>query len=353
MALDPSNLSAREGLVWTYLKSGARERASAEADERLALSPDVAWRKQWINVVMALPARRVAALAAARALVRERPADAEVHVILGRVLSGQSDGFHDAAEAYQAALRLAPRDVAIRIELARVLVWSARYAEAIAEYRRVIAVAPDDVVQEELAGALVTGGRYAEAVAEYREVVARRPQDRELRRALGRALSSANHSAEAIKIFDDLVAENPADAEALRERAFIARWDGDFETARRLLRQAAAIRPGDPQIQGELESVTLRAAALTAARRDLTVPLLCALTRASPWSSARCAARCACERISESCCSPPSSSGPASAGSTSRNGSEGVETARASAMTRRPQCPLARSGTLDCHWAPW
>ena len=178
LAEDPRSLSAREGLVWAYVKSGAREKAAAEADERLALSPDVAWRKQWIAVVMGLPGRRAAALAAARALVRERPVDVEAHVILARVLSAREDGLRDAVDAYRDALRLSPADTTIRTRLAQTLVSSARYAEAIAEYRQVSAGAPDASVEEDLARALVSAGRYAEAVAAYRAVVARWPHDR-------------------------------------------------------------------------------------------------------------------------------------------------------------------------------
>ena len=132
-------------------------------------------------------------------------------------------------------------------------------------------------MEEDLARALVSAGRYAEAVTEYRAVVARWPHDRQLRRDLARALSSANRSAEAIPIFDTLIAEDPADVEALTERALIARWDGDFETARRLLRQAARAQRRDPEIPKEQQVVTPRADAPTAARRDITVLLVSAL----------------------------------------------------------------------------
>jgi Flp pilus assembly protein TadD len=277
LAGDPTSLSAREGLVRAYVESGAREKAAAEADARLALSPDVAWRKRWIDVVMGVPGRHAAALAAARALVREWPADVEARVILARVLSVRGDGFRDAVEAYRDALRLSPGDTAIRTQLAHALVLSALYAEAIVEYRQVIADAADTWVQEDLARALVSAGRYDEAVTEYRAVVVRRPQDRRLRLDLARALSSANNPAEAIRIFDALIAEDPADVEVLRERALIARWDGDFRTAHRLLRQAAAAEHGDPEIRKEPGEVTPRTAEPTAAPIDITVPLVSGL----------------------------------------------------------------------------
>ena len=277
LATDPTSLSAREGLVRAYVESGDREKAAAEADTRLALSPDVTWRKRWIDVVAGVPGRHAAALAAARALVRERPADVEARVILARVLSVRRDTSRDAVEVYREALRLSPGDTAIRTQLAHALVLSARYAEGIAEYRQVVTGAPDAAVREDLARALVSAGRYDEAVAEYRAVVIRRPHDRRLRQELARALSSANRPGEAIRIFDALVAEDPADAEVLRERALIARWDGDFETAHRLLRQAAAAQHSDPNIQREPAKVTPRTADPIAAPVDVTVPLVSGL----------------------------------------------------------------------------
>jgi Flp pilus assembly protein TadD len=159
----------------------------------------------------------------------------------------------------------------VAVERGRSLAASARYEEAIIEYRRVIALAPGWRVQEELARTLVLAGRYDEAVVEYREIVAQMPEDRELRRSLARALSSAERRSEAIPHLDVLIAGDPGDLDALTERALIARWQGDFGTARRLLRQARAAeaRNGDAE---ETEDPGPRAP-----RQDVTVPLLAGL----------------------------------------------------------------------------
>jgi tetratricopeptide (TPR) repeat protein len=138
-------------------------------------------------------------------------------------------------------------DVAARVEAAQALAKAARYAEAIDAYREVLARAPGSGVGEDLARTLVLAGRYDEAVTEYRALVQRSPDDFWLRRNLARALSAADRRAEAIPVLDALIAQYPHDTETLRERALIARREGDFATARRLFRAAlAAEHPGPP-----------------------------------------------------------------------------------------------------------
>lgn len=132
------------------------------------------------------------------------------------------------------------------------LVNQARYAEAIDAYRKLIAAAPDPaVLREKLARTLVLAGRYDEAVAEYGALVQRSPDDFWLRRNLTRALTAANRDGEAIPILDALIAQYPRDVDTLRERALIARRQGDFATARRLFRQALAAEQELPQTSAQ------------------------------------------------------------------------------------------------------
>jgi tetratricopeptide (TPR) repeat protein len=248
LTADPKSLAAHEGLVWTHLRQGNLENAGRTADERLTLAPqDERWRVKRIEVIHQVPGRRDEAIAAARALVDAHP---------------------DALEP--------------RLLLARILSWTkGRLAEAIAEYRKAIALAPQDLkAREELAQTLLWEGKYADAAAEYAGAVARAPGERGLRRGLGRTLSSAGRTSEAIRLFDELIREDPQDAEALFDRAQIARWGGDFETARRLMERTAAAGLENPQAAAELRDVA-RAARLRVASRDITLPLVVLLLTCS------------------------------------------------------------------------
>ncbi|MFQ5912216.1 MAG: tetratricopeptide repeat protein [Nitrospinota bacterium] len=211
LAEDPKHPGAHEGLVWTYLVLREPEKAAREADARLALAPeDATWLQKWIEVVHQVPARRDEAISASRALADERPRDLKARLLLARILTG-------------------------------------------------------------------TEGRLTEAIAEYRKAVAIAPTDRTARRELARTLSWVGKHAEAIRLFDALISEDPLDAEALSSMAQIARWNGDFERANRFLQRAVTAEPGNARLKAELDGVRSHAARLRAARGGATLPLVFAL----------------------------------------------------------------------------
>jgi tetratricopeptide (TPR) repeat protein len=242
---DPENLQAREGLVSVYEKLGEPDKAAREADVRLRLAPrDVAWRERWIWIVHEVPARREEAISAARAMADERPRELRARVVLAEVLS--------ATEG--------------------------RLAQAIAEYRKAVELAPaDPVVRTKLGETLVSADRIEEAVAEYRKIVTLNPGYRQGRRGLAQTLSLTGQTDEARVMFDRLIAEDPRDAEALCGRAEIARWDGDYETASRLMHNALAAAPECAELRAEEHDVFRRAAQMRAARRGPILPLVLGL----------------------------------------------------------------------------
>jgi len=211
IARDPANLDAGEGLTWTYVKQGKRDRAALAADARLALAPgDQRWRRRWIEIIHQVPARREEAITAAADLARQEPADLGAQLLLARLLS-----------------------------------W--------------------------------TPGHEEETVAAYRRAVAMDPADHDARLGLAQSLSFAGQLDEARDLFDALIAEDGRDAEALYGRSEIARWAGDYETANRLLRRAAAADPGDVRIRAALDAVESQARELGAARKGISRPLMGAL----------------------------------------------------------------------------
>jgi hypothetical protein len=79
-------------------------------------------------------------------------------------------------------------------------------------------------------------------------------------------------------MFDKLIAEDPHDVDALAGRAEIARWDGDYETASRLMHTTAkAAKPDSVEFGAEEHDVFRRAAQLRAARKGPILPLVLAV----------------------------------------------------------------------------
>src|SRR3979490_1746624 len=90
-----------------------------------------------------------------------------------------------AAEAYAAALTLAPERTDIRVQHANMLKDARRPAEAEAIYRQALAEAPaDSDIHLQLGHALKLQGRHNEAVAAYRQAAALRPDNAEALREL-------------------------------------------------------------------------------------------------------------------------------------------------------------------------
>jgi tetratricopeptide (TPR) repeat protein len=147
---EPSALPAKpqrgdlEALAWSYLKQGETERAAELADALLAEAPeDLAWQRSWTEIIYEAPGRRDEALAAARRLAAERPADADVRRLLARLLSW-SGGQDEAMAIYDALLAENPQDVEslkARADMAR---WDHDPLTAERLLKRAAAAAPGD-----------------------------------------------------------------------------------------------------------------------------------------------------------------------------------------------------------------
>lgn len=118
-------------------------------------------------------------------------------------LLGDRASYDRALELYRAVLGEAPDDVAVRQRLARVLSWSGRLDEAIAEYDRVLAApAPPPDARVERAEVLSWAGRLGLAEAEFRALLARDPSDARAARGLARTYHWSGRKADADRAFE-------------------------------------------------------------------------------------------------------------------------------------------------------
>jgi tetratricopeptide (TPR) repeat protein len=159
-------------------------------------------------------------LAAALVLVAlaARAGEPDPRVAEADALLADAHGFARAVELYRAALADAPGDRLVRQRLARVLAWSERYDESIAEYDRLLAEAQpsDGSLELERAEVLSWAGRSAEAVAGFESVLARDPPSARAARGLARAYRWSGRSAAADRAYERALALEE-DAEARRE----------------------------------------------------------------------------------------------------------------------------------------
>jgi Tfp pilus assembly protein PilF len=117
--------------------------------------------------------------------------------------------------------------------------------EAVASYRRAVAVAPEDEsARRRLALALVRADRAREAV-EYLEALRERSADPEVLLGLARSRRCLGQADAARRLLDAVLATEPRNAEALSERGKLAVQTGHAAEAEEPLRRALALAPFD------------------------------------------------------------------------------------------------------------
>ena len=112
------------------------------------------------------------------ASLKLNPNNAQAHSNLGRVLALQGHNA-EAEPEFQAAVRIKPKDSEIRRSYASVLAEQGRKAEAEKQLRELLQLKPDLEARSQLASLLYQTAKFGEAVAEYRQLVAARPNQPE------------------------------------------------------------------------------------------------------------------------------------------------------------------------------
>lgn len=186
---------------------------------------------------------------------------AELHLRLGDLPS--------ARRGFESALALSPADPALRLNLARILAWSDRPADALALLDAVNPETPE--VLRARAFALGKLGRHAESIALYSNLVANTPApSAELLADAGDAQLAASRLPGSLALYERALAADPAFTRAQRSRALVLAWLGRDSEARPLLAAFLAAHPADAEIAATLNQVRARiegpAAALAEAR---------------------------------------------------------------------------------------
>lgn len=281
LALRPADEAARLAMAsaLSWMKEPARHAKALELfDAHLATHPaDTAVLRRRAQT-RAAAGRVEDALADWRALLARTPKDRVARLALAGLLASVKDAgrLAEALALYDDALREKPRDVATRLQRARVRSWAGRLAEAAEDYRAVLVRLPARgaidaaAVRLELARALswskeptlleealgrhhellrarpgdldtllqrarIHGwlGRVAESVADFERYLAARPGP-EVRLELARVLQSSKDRPallRALALYDERLRLRPTDPDALLARARVRGWAGELEGA--------------------------------------------------------------------------------------------------------------------------
>lgn len=183
-----------------------------------------------------------------RDLVSRSPRSAAGHFRLGVVL-GIRDRHAEAAAQFRKALALSPDDPSILRALAVACRRAGDLAGAEDAARRWLRLRPDDVDATAMTAALLRDrGKGGEAVALYRSFVSRRPSDSAALADLAELLDESGKGAEALEFARRAVAAGPSDATANDRLGWILLRRGDKAAALPHLEKAARLAPGEPAV---------------------------------------------------------------------------------------------------------
>ena len=274
-ALEPLLGPVRETRGRIALLQGKPVEAAAEFRRAIEAQPLAV--ESWLGLALALDrqGRGDEAVRTYRRAIEIQPGWWSTHSHLGVSLLMRGD-LTGALESLRTAARLSPDNTRAIDNLGVVYQQLGRYDEAIAEYRRSIALRPTASALSNLGTCLFFLGRYGEAAEAYERATSLQSRDGVLWMNLGDALrwkggsgeAAAHAYGRAIALLDADVALTPRDADRLTSLALSLAWSGQHEAARLHADTALGIDPEGAYVLRHVALVRL-AAGETARALDL------------------------------------------------------------------------------------
>lgn len=175
--------------------------APGDPQLRLRLGQAYLWNQQWTEAIDLL-----------EKLYVDHPDQLSALAELGHAQAGNKQ-LDEAAKTYRSYLERSP-EVAVRLDLARVLSWANHLEEARAEYQEILSKAPDNF-EAGLGMAQVTSwqGKTAEALERYEALLKVKPGSRDALLGKAQVLSWSGRTKESLVILEELRATLPQDRE--------------------------------------------------------------------------------------------------------------------------------------------
>ncbi|MGC2672047.1 MAG: tetratricopeptide repeat protein, partial [Candidatus Acidiferrum sp.] len=210
------------------------------------------------------------------------PAQSRPRFLLGYALERSGD-IPGAAESYEAALRLDPRDVQTVLHLGNLYYGLKKYSEAEAKFRSVLDSQPKSAQALLGVAQSLDAQKKPEAAAAYRDYLAVNSNDARARTRLIHLLLEHQQYDGALAELDRADAGRPPTLDSLRARADIQiaqkKWNDSIVT----LRKALALAPGDAQLHGGLGRVYMQKRDFASAEKEIKAALQIDRTNLAYW----------------------------------------------------------------------
>ncbi|MBI4375036.1 MAG: tetratricopeptide repeat protein [Elusimicrobia bacterium] len=144
-------------------------------------------------------------------------------------------------------------DIRKSLDRARRLSWEKRYDESIAAYRSILDAYP--AARVELAEVLGWAGRHAEALETYDRFLATNNDHPRAFRERAELLGWMGNKEESARLLRAILQRRPDDRRAMLALGDLHSWAGDLRTSRAHYARALERWPADPEILGRMERV--------------------------------------------------------------------------------------------------
>lgn len=257
------------GYAYTALKRS--DEARAEYERATTLDPKMS--EAYLNLGILLtekdPKAAVAPLGRAVDLL---PSQSRPRFLLGVALERSGD-IAGAADSYEAALRLDPRDPETDAHLGNLYLALMRYPEAEAKFRAALELEPKSPVALLGLAKSLDAQKKPEAAEAFRDYLAANNTDAGGRARMVQLLLEQKKYDEALAELDRVDAGKPPTLDSLKSRADIQiaqkKWDDSIVT----MQKAIALAPNDAQLRGGLGRVYLQKRDFPNAEKEIKVAL--------------------------------------------------------------------------------
>jgi Flp pilus assembly protein TadD len=271
LAEKPDVAYAHFQLAYAYTALKRPEEAQSEYEKCLALDPKMA--EALLNLgILLLEKNPPAAVAPLRKAVDLLPSQSRPRYLLG-LAQERSGDLAGAAESFEGASRLDPKDVDSLLRLGRVYLKNNRPAEAEGKFRA--AAGLEAKSPEALQGLALSldAEKKPGAVDAYRDYLAVQPQDSGARARLVHLLVDQGQYNAALAELDQNNAGHAPTVDALKLKADIEIRQNKLDAAIATLKQAIAMAPNDAQLHGGLGRTYLQTRDFVNAKKELRTAL--------------------------------------------------------------------------------
>lgn len=271
IAEKPDVAYAHFQLAYAYTALKRPEDAQAEYEKCVALDPKMPEAQLNLGILL-LEKNPVAAVVALRRAVELLPSQSRPRYLLG--LSQERSGdLAGAAESFEGASRLDPKDVESLTHLGRMYLKNNHAADAEGKFRAVLGLEPKS--QEALQGLALSLDEEKKpgAADAYREYLAVQPQDSAARARMVHLLVEAGQYDAAMAELDKSGPAQAPSVDTLKLKADIEIGQKKLDAAIATLKQAIRLAPNDAQMHGGLGRTYLQARDFADAEKELQAAL--------------------------------------------------------------------------------